>query len=163
MLRFTENLRLVVFSARLRARVLLCALATGLVLVTNGCAMTPASIYQWRAPQRFTAQQVFDASLRAGTSLGMQSSAADRQSGVLSFNGPRGVGQRSLSVTVRPDGAVIVVDAIGRYHAKHPFVVLATMEGSDDEDTVKAFHAALFRNLGVTDTTETNVIIEAAK
>lgn len=125
--------------------------------------MSSARLYQWRAPQRFTAQQVFDASLSAGTSLGMQSSAADRQSGVLSFNGPRGVGQRSLSVTVRPDGAVIVVDAIGRYHAKNPFVVLATMEGSDDEDTVKAFHAALFRSLGVTDATETNVTVKATQ
>ncbi|MFH0340965.1 MAG: hypothetical protein ACHBNF_02315 [Chromatiales bacterium] len=163
MFRFTENLSLVILSARLRVLVLLSVLVAGLVLVTGGCATASARLYQWRAPQGFTAQQVFDASLRAGTSLGMQSSAADRQSGVLSFNGPRGVGQRSLSVTVRPDGAVIVVDAIGRYHAKHPFVVLATMEGSDDEDTVKAFHAALFRNLGVTDTTETNVTVKAAQ
>jgi hypothetical protein len=68
MFRFTENLSLVILSARLRALVLLSVLVAGLVLVTSGCATASARLYQWRAPQGFTAQQVFDASLRVGTS-----------------------------------------------------------------------------------------------
>lgn len=128
------------------------------VLVLEGCAQSPR-LSSWDAPTRLTYKQVVDAAIRSGGEQGMQLSATDRESGNISFTqnvgvqGKFGAGVMVLSVSVQkmPDKRIQVQTT-----ANYSNIGLKGIH----EEVINKFHAALFRNLGITSSSENNVSIK---
>jgi hypothetical protein len=126
-----------------------------MVLVVSGCAVTPR-VSNWKSPKNFTQKQVFNAALQAGSDQGMQLSASDRESGTISFRKKSGKGEMILNVTVKTGNGSVQVNTIATYSGG---IAISGLH----EEYIRNFHIFLFRRLGITDPSKTNVIIEEMK
>jgi hypothetical protein len=116
------------------------------------CAVTPR-VSTWQSPKRFMQKDVFNAALQAGRDQGLQLAGSDQEAGNLSFHRKFESGEMVLSVTVRDINGIVQVrtTALGREGAAKPGL---------EEETINNFHGSLFKNLGISSTSEQNVIID---
>jgi len=136
-----------------KVRMLLYYASVITILITLlSCAVTPR-VSVWQSPKRFTQKTVFNAALQAGSDQGMQLAASDRESGTMSFRKLVGKGEMILSVKIQNVHGVVKVLTTASYGGR------AAIRGLHEE-FLNNFHVFLFRNLGISDTSEKNISIE---
>ena len=126
-----------------------------LAVVLCGCAITPR-VSTWQSPTRFDKGQVFNAALQAGGQNGMKTTASDRESGTMSFSKTIGKGDMILSVQIVDSDGTIRVQTTANFAGDIAIKGL-------HEEVIRNFHVFLFRNLGISDTSERNVVFETMK
>lgn len=132
-------------------KVFLLAIIVGIVLIVEGCAVSPR-LSTWDSPTRLTSKQVVDAAIRAGGEQGMQLGTVNRETGSISFTQNVADIVVGLSVSVRklPDNRIQVQTTV----TTSKVAVMGI-----HEEFINKFHAGLFRNLGITSPNESNVTI----
>jgi hypothetical protein len=119
------------------------------------CAVTPR-VSTWDSPPRFKKVEVFNAALQAGTQNGMQPTSSDREAGTMSFTKRVGDASMNFTVNVTEQGNIVQVRSMANYVGGVAVV-------GEHEKFLKNFHAALFRNLNISDPSERKINVELAK
>lgn len=122
------------------------------VLLIEGCAVSPRTS-SWVVPTRLTYKQVVDAAIRAGSEQGMSLGTINPETGNVSF-------------TQHIADVVVVLSVSVQKMPSNKIQVQTTVTTSQvavmgiHEEFIDKFHAGLFRNLGVTKESESNVTIK---
>jgi hypothetical protein len=130
------------------------------LLFLAACTFTPR-VSVWDAPKRFTQNQVFNAGLQAGAQLGWQLTSSSKDAGTMSFRSPLGMQELVLSATVKTASKNKVQVSTTAHISTDPKGVMFAAGTGQHEIYINNFHEMLFRNLGITNTSEQNISIQA--
>ena len=126
----------------------------GLVFLL-GCQITPR-VSQWAAPSRLSADEVFQASLRAGAQNGYAITTQDRTSGVATMEKTVGKLRMIMSVFVQKPGDRVQVAT--NVHAGGGIPIAGLYE-----ETTRNFYTYLFRELLISDPADRQIEIREAR
>lgn len=127
------------------------AITAFVVMLLAACAVTPRTS-TWEGPKHLTKQDVYQASLQAGTEMGWRTTASDKESGTMSFSKNVGNGQMTLNVSVTKPKDIVNVRTTSNYGGG---LAIAGLH----EEYIKNFHVMLFRKLNITDPSQRNIAI----
>lgn len=118
------------------------------------CAIAPRTS-DWTSPKKFTQAQVFNAAVSAGAEMGYSATSIDRTTYNLTLT--RAFADKTMTLMVR------VRDQAGKMNVASIVSFNDVAFAGAFEETIKNFHAALFRNLNIDQSELNNVIIQEGK
>ncbi len=118
------------------------------------CAIAPRTS-DWASPKKFTQEQVFNAAVSTASDMGYSATSIDRGTNSLALAKHQAGTNMTMNVQVKIIGDVLHVTSLASYpEGTFPAVY---------DETIKNFHAALFRNLNIDKSELNNVTVQEGK
>jgi len=164
LLKGVSNISLKTTQVEWRRSLLLLGIVGVISLLTYGCAGTP-KVSNWTSPQNFTTDDVFNAALVAATENKFTVVSQDKSAGIMSLKkqeyGGDKMAERVMSVRVKQDGENVVVST--KVSGSDFGIIEGSLGGLVHKELTNNFYVYLFRELGIDDPAQRNVVIESAK